>query len=1061
VKARAKKWIIVTLVVLLFPILLFCAGIGIAYYYQDEIVQKALVTINKEFDGKLEVRESTIAPFAAFPYISIDLKGVRFYGLVDGLEHELYHVEDLYLGFDFWKIIQGQAELKSLLLRSGSVDLIKHPDGQLNLLRAKRFYDPKEEEPSSDNSLSIDLKRFQFDQIQVHYTDSVSGNSIHTFVEVLSSKFKFKNDKVYVDLDSKMDLDIWEYGEPTYFTGKKLNLEVEFQYDLLTTVLDIVPSKVKLDQAEFKVKGSIDVDDDFMMDIIFEGDKPDFNIFGAFAPKAVEDALKGYKNAGKIFFRGTIQGKSTNGEMPLVEVDFGCENAWFVNTGVNRKLNDINFKGKFTTGEGRSLTTSSLQLTNFYARPDQGIFQGNLFIRNFRDPYFKINLHADLDLEFLGQFFQLENLKHVKGKILLDMDFDEMIDLEFPAENLAQLKSGIDSDLQIMDLQFEVPGYPLMVKQMNGHAFMREGEITLDSLRFKVGESDFNFSGSLSDFPALIHRQDKDIIVKLDAFSRRLDFKELLGKDAAGKYILEESIEKFVIKVAFNTKASELFQYKYLPKGEFFIDDFYAKFERYPHTLHDFHADIIITEEDFELIDFSGEIDDSDFHFNGKLVNYSKWFQDEPKGDSKLEFDWVSNQLRLDDILSYNGTNYVPEEYRHEVFTGLKLHGRVDMHYDGGFQSVDLYLDRLDCKMKAHPLKLERFSGAAHYEEDKLSLNNFKGKMGRSDFLVNLEYYYGAKAAQNKSRNRFELQSQILDLDALMGYKGVEHSVNHEDSFNFFEVPFPDLQLDLYVGKLNYHKYWLEQFKVKGKIQSDHMIYLDTMQVNVADGGLAMKGYFNGMDPKNIYLTSTIRATHLDLDKLLFKLDNFGQDIMINEFLKGQISGTITSTVKLHPDLTPILEDTKADLDIMVKNGSLHRFAPLQAASRFFKDKNLNLVRFDTLANRMVLQNGELDIPNMRINSSLGFMEIAGKHRLDMQMDYTIRLPLRLVTQVGWRSLFGSKSREEIDPDQIDEIISPQDGKRIAFLTLRVTGTPDSYNIAVGKGRKRDRGPLI
>ncbi|HRF39771.1 MAG TPA: hypothetical protein PK198_13355 [Saprospiraceae bacterium] len=47
----------------------------------------------------------------------------------------------------------------------------------------------------------------------------------------------------------------------------------------------------------------------------------------------------------------------------------------------------------------------------------------------------------------------------------------------------------------------------------------------------------------------------------------------------------------------------------------------------------------------------------------------------------------------------------------------------------------------------------------------------------------------------------------------------------------------------------------------------------------------------------------------------------------------------------------------------------------------------------------------------MLINSSLGFMEVSGRQNLDMSMANFVRVPLRLVTQVAWRKLFGGKSK--------------------------------------------------
>jgi hypothetical protein len=166
------------------------------------------------------------------------------------------------------------------------------------------------------------------------------------------------------------------------------------------------------------------------------------------------------------------------------------------------------------------------------------------------------------------------------------------------------------------------------------------------------------------------------------------------------------------------------------------------------------------------------------------------------------------------------------------------------------------------------------------------------------------------------------------------------------------------------------------------------------------------------------------------------------------------LSGRVTSLFHVHPDLTPILNEGEAHLDIAITEGSLVNFAPLQAMSGFFKDKNLNNVRFDTMRNKLDLVNGTLNIPAMTINSSLGFIEMEGKQSLDLKMDYLIRVPLQLVTQVGFQALFAGTRKEEVDPDQENAIQYRDQNKRVRFLNVRVSGTPDDYTFALGKRKK-------
>ncbi len=174
---------------------------------------------------------------------------------------------------------------------------------------------------------------------------------------------------------------------------------------------------------------------------------------------------------------------------------------------------------------------------------------------------------------------------------------------------------------------------------------------------------------------------------------------------------------------------------------------------------------------------------------------------------------------------------------------------------------------------------------------------------------------------------------------------------------------------------------------------------------------------------------------------------------MINKNIQGTLSGEINSYVQVHPDLTPLIDKCEAQLNVEIRNGQLINFAPMQAMSAYFNDKNLKMVRFDTLRNVLTFKNGALTIPGMNINSSLGFMEISGTQSLDMHMEYFVRVPLKLVTQVGFHKLFGKK-QEEVDPDQVDAIEYRDKDKRVHFINLRISGLPDDYKVNLGKSKR-------
>ena len=69
-------------------------------------------------------------------------------------------------------------------------------------------------------------------------------------------------------------------------------------------------------------------------------------------------------------------------------------------------------------------------------------------------------------------------------------------------------------------------------------------------------------------------------------------------------------------------------------------------------------------------------------------------------------------------------------------------------------------------------------------------------------------------------------------------------------------------------------------------------------------------------------------------------------------------------------------------------------------------------------------------------------------------MNYQIRIPMSLVTQVGFRALFGGRSRNEVDPDREDAIVFRDENRRTRFLNINMQGKPDNYRVSLGRARQ-------
>jgi hypothetical protein len=1050
---RKKFWKRFVLFAFISPVVFFFTVLLIVYVKQDAIVKSLIETANKDFKGAIRIKGSHIAPFANFPYISIDIEGLEIFEGDDfDPKKRILKIKDTYIGFDLSGLMTGKYDVKSIRLTDGDIRLVRHLDGSFNIAKAFETDLPSEK---VEEEFHLDLKSIKLDKIDLSKYNESNGMMVDAYITKTTTSFKTTNKHLSIDLDSKFELSLIQNGDTTFINHKHFEVDTELDLDELTQVLSITDTEVLLEGASFQFGGNVDFNDEANVDLHFKGNKQNFDLYLAMLPKDLAESLKEFDNQGKIFFDARIKGKTMNGKQPQINAKFGCKNGYFNNLESRKKLEKIGFKGSFTNGSKRDLSTMRFELENFSAKPEAGTFKGKLLVENFDSPDIDMNLVSDFDLDFLSKFLNTKELKGLSGRVILTMNFHDIIDLNNPEKSIERLNESYYSKLEIRKLKFKTPRYHLPLENLDLKATMIGHEAKIEQFNMKIGKSDLNITGSVSDLPSIIHHSADLVSTDLKIKSNYLDIKELTSGDKNTKPF-DEQIKNLSLSLKFLSSAKAISESKTLPLGEFFIEDLHAKMKHYPHELKNFHADLFIDENDFRLMDFSGMIDNSDFHFSGRLDNYNIWFDEKIKGDTRVEFDLTSKLLQFDNVFTYGGSRFVPEDYRHEEINNLKLHGITDLHFDGALKSTDFQLQQFEGKLKIHPLKFEQFKGRVHLENEFLTVNQFKGKMGHSNFSLDMNYNL-SKTKSSKS-NFIHLSGNRLDVDELLNYqsppvKGGSGTpkVNHDEVFSIYDFDFPAIHITTDIGQLNYHKYNLQHLKADIQSEGHHVVHIKKLAFDAAGGHMDIAGYLSGKDKKHIYFKPDIKVKGVDLDKLMVKFDNFGQDHLVSENLHGKFSGSITGKIHLHADLVPKVNDSEIIIDMIVLNGRLENYGPILALSDYFEDQKLKSVVFDTLKNTLTIKKSVIEIPTMNISSNLGFIEIHGKQKISdkMEMDYLIGVPWEMVTKAAGKKLF---KRSKTDESSAEEIQYRSENSKLVYV--RMSGDPENYTVKLAKKPK-------
>ncbi|MBN9385254.1 MAG: hypothetical protein J0H74_31140 [Chitinophagaceae bacterium] len=1058
---------------ILILIILMVAAMAILYSQQQRLVGLAVKELNKQLQGRLVIDGSEISAFQNFPYISIGLKNVKFYPTKLVSDKPIYEAERMYTGFSLSDILKHQYHVKVIALKNGRLDLVQDTSGKLNIVEASHMTRDTTTVADTTASAGLDLaiKKIVLKNMIISYLDRGSGQRVFAHIDKIRSSLQNDSLRVVADMQGGMLMDYIHPGDSTHFRHKHLQTEIQLTYEKPGQVLKLGVCKLKLEDAVFNITGTADFLHDNLVDIHVTGDKPDFAQLFSFAPPAVAKELKHFRYDGHLAFDGKIKGPLKGRQQPLIELSFSCANAWVNNTQANKKLDSLSFKGYYTNGTGRSLKTSELRLLDMTARPGEGVFKGNFVLRDFSDPRISMRVNSELELGFVGAFLGVKDLQRITGHISLKMDFKELVDLSLPQQSMDKLTEGIQSELTVKNLTFRIPDYPYKVEHLDMHAAMKNGFVKMDSLIFKVGNSDFRMDASISDLPAIFHHQEKPVQVAFNAHSDKIILRELLNADTNKNKKAREEIYGFNIGLSLETSVHELLHPKPLPKGKFSIHDLYASFKRYPHAFHDFGAELTIEDTTLRLKNFAGNIDSSDIRFSGRVNNYALWFDKVMKGRTQIAFDLKSRRLAMRDLLGRKSRQYVPKDYQDEIASNLWLRSKIDLKYDSVFRFANIKVANISGELKNHAFRLDSVNGNVKIGADHfVKLDTLMGKVGNSDFNISMRLYTGKDTVRMKKENYLQFSSRMLDVDQLMAYRltaedpapdlselpaatAVAKPSAHASAFNVFQIPFINFNASANIGKIKYRRLWIKNFFTNLRMQTNQQLYLDTLGMEIAEGKVNARAHFNGSNPDKIYLRSKLRVQDVNIEKMMLKLDYLGQDFVINKNIKGRLSGDIKTYIQVHPDLTPLMDHCQAEMDIAIIDGMLVNFTPIKAMSNYFKDKNLNMVRFDTLRDKLTFKDGALTIPSMNINSSLGFMEISGTQSLDTHMEYYVRIPLKMVTQIGFRMLFGKK-QEEVDPDQVDAIEYRGMNKRIRFMNLKITGTPDDYKVGLGKAKK-------
>ena len=326
-------------------------------------------------------------------------------------------------------------------------------------------------------------------------------------------------------------------------------------------------------------------------------------------------------------------------------------------------------------------------------------------------------------------------------------------------------------------------------------------------------------------------------------------------------------------------------------------------------------------------------------------------------------------------------------------------------------------------------------NGAMQFTNNDLAISDLRGRFENSDFQLNGFFKNIVTFLIFEDQPigiEADLKSNFLDVDQLFAigfgtgeqgpYKfSISHNLNMNFTYDVQSMKYKRFHPTSIMGDL----------LVKGQMAVARSVRFQAM-----GGAIDLSGIVDAKNPKAIDLMCSAKFNGVHIDSMFYVFNNFQQDFIGHQHLKGQAYADISLEATLDETLHIFPETFIADASTTIKNGELNNFPPMEKLNKYLDDEGLHRLRFADLKNDIHIENKTVYIPPMEIRSNLTTIQLSGTHTFDQKIDYRIVTPLR--------------NKKKIDPDAAFGSIE-QDNKGNSKLFLKITGTTDQYDVSYDK----------
>ncbi len=513
---RFRKILLYFLITL---VVLFTGVVISVFLFKDKIIRQFVNEANKSLNTPVKIGKIDISMFSDFPNLAIVFTDVYVEDSHPGI-YPLLTADRIAFNLNLPELWKGNYSIRGVSVEGSETSLKINAAGKGNFTIIKKNQEGGE-------VVRFDLRNVRLKETIVSYQDQ-QARQHHVFnSEELLASIVVVVDLYQIEAVGDVLTEQIGIGNSLFLTNKSFDVNAHVDYDDDKKEVLFKSSTLTVGHSAFAITGNYHFKEKNLIDLKAEGKDTDIQTLLSLFPDETSQNLKQYRSDGDVFFNLSLKGEISERKSPFISVSFGCTNTTLYHPEYKTQIKNANLQGSFASSSINDFSNAELFLKGVNGELNGQVFNADLSIRKFDDPYVTFKFKGDLDAASINNFYPIDEVYNLEGLLSADISFEGQTSL---LKKKATVQKVTTSGAITMDhINFSYGKQKINFRDINGSLQFNNNDLALSNVSGNFENSDFLLNGFFKNIITFLLFENQPIGIETDLKSNFLDLDQLFA----------------------------------------------------------------------------------------------------------------------------------------------------------------------------------------------------------------------------------------------------------------------------------------------------------------------------------------------------------------------------------------------------------------------------------------------------------------------------------------------------------------------------------------------------